>query len=151
MEYSIGKIGRVFLLKFSQDDEFIKGIEGLCVKENVPNAVFYIIGGINNADIVSGPANESFPLEPIMSTIDKKSEILGIGTVFSSDGVAKIHLHAAVSKGDKIKAGCIRGKAKTFLVSEVVMFELNDIDAKRVRDEASGFNLLKIFGARTTG
>ena len=145
MEYSVGKIGRTFLIKFSQDDEFTNEIEQLCVKEGVGNAIFFIIGGINNADIVSGPMNESLPPIPILSTINKKSEILGIGTVFPSDNQPKIHLHAAVSKGDAIKVGCIRGEAKTFLVSEVVMLELIGIDAKRVRDEESGFNLLKIF------
>ena len=145
MEYSVGKVGRVFLLKFSQDDEFIREIEGLCKKENVSCAVFYIIGGINSADIVSGPSNEDMPPIPILSSIDKKSEIVGIGTVFLVDRAPKIHLHAAVSKGDDIRVGCIRGNARTFLVSEVVMLELNDIDAKRVFDKESGFNLLKIF------
>jgi predicted DNA-binding protein with PD1-like motif len=145
MEYSVGNVGRVFLLRFSQDDEFIREIEGLCAKEGVQNAVFYIIGGINSAKIVSGPAGESSPIIPMISAIDKKSEILGIGTVFISDGVPKAHLHAAVSKGDDVKAGCIRGDAKTFLVSEVVMLELTGIDAKRIKDEKTGFNLLKIF------
>jgi predicted DNA-binding protein with PD1-like motif len=144
MEYSVGNIARVFLIRFSQDDEFVKEIETLCEKEKVSCAVFYIIGGINSAEIVSGPKGESMPPEPIVSSIDKKSEILGIGTVFISDGKPKIHLHAAVAKGDDIKVGCIRKNAKTFLISEVVLQELSGIDAKRVKDDASGFNLLTI-------
>ena len=144
MEYGIGSVGRVALIKFSQDEDIMVGIEGICEKEKIISAIFYIFGGINSADIVSGPASETFPLDPIISRITKKSEILGIGTVFISEGSPKIHLHAAVSKGDDIKMGCIRGIAKSFLVSEVVLLELVGIDAKRIRDEASGFNLLNI-------
>jgi len=144
LEYSVGKIGRAFLLKFAQDEDFLNEIEGLCKKESVQCAIFYIIGGINSADIVSGPALETLPPLPILRSIDKKSEVLGIGTIAPVDGEPKIHLHAAVSKGDAIKMGCIRSNTKTFLISEVVMLELDGIDAKRVHDPESGFNLLSI-------
>ncbi len=149
MEYSIGKINRAVLIKFTQDDDIINNIQGMCAKEGICSAIFYVIGGINNADIVSGPAKERFPLEPIFSTIDKKSEILGIGTVFMADGAPMVHLHAAVAKGDKIKVGCLRGMTKSFLITEIVLLELTGIDAKRVLDDQSGFKLLNIFGGES--
>jgi len=137
-------------MNFSQDDDFLNDIKSLCKKENVGNAVFHIIGGVNSAEIVSGPENETLPVRPINSRVSLKSEILGTGTIFLCEGEPTIHLHAAVAKGDDIKLGCIRGETKTFLISEVTMFEILGVEAKRVKDAESGFNLLQVLTKSTT-
>lgn len=47
-------------------------------------------------------------------------------------------MHATVSKGEDVLAGCIRGKTETYLVIEVFIIELIGFSAKRIYEEKLG-------------
>ena len=51
------------------------------------------------------------------------------------EGQTKIHLHVALARKDELLMGCLRGKSEVFLVSEIVLFELLEIEALREKDE----------------
>jgi predicted DNA-binding protein with PD1-like motif len=61
------------------------------------------------------------------------------------DDKSKIHLHAALAKGDKVLMGCLREKSKVFLLEEIIIFELLGIDTVREKNDKTGLLLLKIF------
>ena len=56
----------------------------------------------------------------------------------------KVHFHGAYGKGDSVKAGCLREGSEVFLVLEVVITEILDVDAVRALDPASAMVLLKL-------
>ena len=60
------------------------------------------------------------------------------------EGRPKIHMHAALARKDELLIGCLRGKSEVFLVSEIVLFELLEIEALREKDERTGLSLLKL-------
>jgi predicted DNA-binding protein with PD1-like motif len=60
------------------------------------------------------------------------------------EGQPKIHLHAALARGDKVLLGCLRENSKVFLVEEIIIFELLDVEAIRETDQRTGLLLLKI-------
>jgi predicted DNA-binding protein with PD1-like motif len=69
---------------------------------------------------------------------------MGVGTIFRQDNEPRIHFHGAFGKKDMVKVGCLRGASETFLVLEVIILEIEGIDAKREFDPATGLTLLKL-------
>jgi len=70
-------------------------------------------------------------------------EVLGVGTLYCDDAGPKLHIHTAIGKGDETIVGCPRGGAKTFLILEVTIIEIEGIEAARLPDDSTGFNLLR--------
>ena len=56
----------------------------------------------------------------------------------------RIHFHGAYGKRDSVKAGCMREGSEAFLVMEAVIWEIQEVDAVREVDPASGMSLLKL-------
>ena len=63
MEYRKGTIKRVFSVRFDEDDLFLEELIGLIKKENIRNGWFHIIGGLREADVVTGPREPTMPPE----------------------------------------------------------------------------------------
>jgi predicted DNA-binding protein with PD1-like motif len=51
-------------------------------------------------------------------------------------------MHLACGRSNDTVTGCVRTGVKVWHVMEVVLFELTGSSAKRVYDEATGFELL---------
>lgn len=144
MKYQIGRIGRVVVARFEDKEDILMNIIDIAKKENIKNAILYIVGGIKKAKIVVGPERDELPPKPVWKEINESHEILGIGTIFWQENEPKIHFHGAYGKRDLVYVGCLREKSETFLIIEAVIFELNDINAQRELDKESGLNLLKL-------
>ena len=69
-------------------------------------------------------------------------EILGAGSIFWDDNEPKIHLHAAMGHHGDTLTACVRKGTKVYLILEVVIFELEGINATRPWYEKGGFNRL---------
>ncbi len=145
MEYTSAEIGRIFIAKFSNDEDMLEGLKKLFIKEQIESAIFFIIGAIKQSNIVSGPKIDIIPPEPYWQSIEEAHEILGIGNMFKSDNEPKIHLHTIFAKKDTIKMGCIRDLAKVFLLVEAIIFELKDAKLFKGIDENTGLLMLKGF------
>ena len=91
-----------------------------------------------------GPERDTLPPIPVWKNIDESHELIATGTIFWEESEPRIHLHGAFGKKDNVIVGCLRQKSETFLVLEAVILEIENIDAKREFDEASGLTLLKI-------
>ncbi len=144
MQYQVGRAGRIIVSRFEDKEDIINNLIEIVKKENIKNAVFYIIGGLRKGRVVVGPESDKLPPEPIWSAIDESHELLGIGTIFYQDEEPKIHFHGAFGKRDKVKVGCLRGSSETFLVIESIMIEIDGINARRELDPLSGLTLLKL-------
>lgn len=55
MRYTKGSVGRVFLLKFSDDDVLLDELDKLARKERIRAATLMFIGALKKGDLVTGP------------------------------------------------------------------------------------------------
>ena len=144
MQYSVGRIGRVVVLKLEDDEDILTSLQTLAQKERIETALFFVIGNLKKGSLVSGAERAEIPVVPIWQHFRTNHEILGVGTIFQMEAQPKVHLHAALVHGDELMAGCLREKSEVFLVAELVVLEILDISARRAKDEKTGFNLLNV-------
>jgi uncharacterized protein len=144
MKYQTGEIGRVIVAKFEDGDDIINNIISIAKKEVIKAGIFYLIGGMKNAKIVVGPEKDELPPVPVWREMKESHEITGIGTIFWHEEEPKIHFHGAYGKHDKVKVGCLREMADTFIVLECIILEMKGINAIRKLDPASGMVLLNL-------
>lgn len=145
MEYQVGKIGRVIAARLFEGEDVYREIEGLAAKENVRNAAVLVVGGLRKAKVVVGPINPTGPIEPNFREFNDAREIAGVGTIFCEDQRPKLHLHGAIGRGDVTLAGCPRGGASVFCILEVVIIEIDGLNAARALDPEMGLKLLRFF------
>ena len=145
MKYDIGAVGRVVIARFEDGDNIYDELENLCKYENIKSAVFWIIGGVQNVEVVTGPEDHrKRPLNAIVAKLDGVQEILGTGTIFrNSKDIPKVHMHASLGHDSKTVTGCPRINLDCWLINEVVLMEITGIDAARLKD-SSGYELLSL-------
>ena len=144
MEYGIGKVGRVVVARFFEGEDIYAEIQNLAARENIRCATVLLVGGMRKGKVVVGPKNPTGPIEPEFREFDDAREIAGVGTIFCDDEGPKLHLHAAIGRGDVTFAGCPRGGATVFCVLEGVITEILDVDATRQLDPDIALKLLRI-------
>ena len=144
MEYTKGTIGRVFLLKFKDDDILIDELARFAKKERIKAATLVFIGALKKGDLVTGPKKPVIPPEPNWVAFKDAWEVMGIGTIFTNSSGPQIHVHTAMGKKLNTLTGCVRKKSKVFLVIEAVVYELKGVRATKEIDPKTGLNLLKI-------
>lgn len=144
MKYSKGSIGRVFVLKFENDDIVIDKLTGFLKKERVKTATMVFIGALREGDMATGPKKPVIPPHPNWVHFRDGWEVMGIGTVFSNKKGPQIHIHGAMGKKLRTLIGCVRKDSRVFLVLEAILFELKGIKASKDIDPRTGLNLLAI-------
>ena len=149
MDYQTGKIGRVIVARGFDGEDVYEEIESIAARESVNSAAVILIGGLRSARVVVGPKSPTGPIEPQYTEFDDAREIAGVGTIFRDcdDDSPRLHLHAAIGRGDEVIAGCPRGGAKIFCVLEVVILEIDGLDATRALDPETAFKLLSLTGS----
>lgn len=144
MKYRVGHIGRVVVARLEDREDILENIAAIARAEDIRSGVFNLIGGIKAGSVVVGPEEESLPPKPVWRDIQGSTEVIGVGTIFWHDNEPRIHFHGSFGKKDTVKVGCLRGTSETFLVLEVIIFEIEGIDARRERDPETGMVLLKL-------
>ena len=141
MQYQQGRTGRIFIAKMDHQDDLLTELKKLAEAEEIQTAVFYLIGALEKAQLVSGPKECVIPPEQLWRDFQDGREIVGIGTVFRNEQKeVLIHLHGAMGKGDLVQMGCLRSNTKVYLVAEVIMLEI--LDTTALKSPVVGFNLL---------
>ena len=145
MIYSEGKIGRVFIIRLEDGDKLPACIEKFAQQHNIAAGQAVLIGGIGSGDMVVGPRrNATMPPDPMVLPIDGVHEVVGIGVLAPDDkGKPSLHIHAALGRAGRTMTGCLRLGVKTWLVGEVVLYEILGADVARLPDAESGFELLQ--------
>ena len=144
MEYTKGIIGRVFLIKFSDKDIFLKEIERFSKKEKIKAATMIFLGALREGHLVAGPKKTVIPPEPNWVKFKDGWEVFGIGTIFTNKKGPQIHIHSSLGKKKDVFTGCVRKDSRVFLVIEAVVFELKGVKATKDIDPATGLNLLQL-------
>ncbi|KKL49458.1 hypothetical protein LCGC14_2315300, partial [marine sediment metagenome] len=105
-----------------------------------------IVGGIGGGQVVVGPRQSSSrPPEPMLLPVDGAHEVVAVGVLApGEDGRPVLHMHAAMGRSGSTLTGCVRPGVTTWLVGEVVLYEILGTSAQRVKDDASGFALLEL-------
>ncbi|MCD4824281.1 MAG: DUF296 domain-containing protein [Phycisphaerae bacterium] len=148
MEYQTGKIGRVVVGRCFEGEDIYAEIEGLADRENIRDAAVLLVGGIRSGRVVVGPKNPTGPIEPQFTEFDDARELLGVGTLFCDETGPKLHLHAGIGRGGETIVGCPRGGASVFCVLEVIILEIEGIDARRALDPNLALKLLTLGAKR---
>lgn len=143
MEYAVGRTGRVIAARLFEGEDLYECVEEIAQKENVKSAAVLITGGFRKASVVVGPKQEKPKIIGNFKEFAGPGEVLGVGTIYCDDEGPKMHLHSAIGKGGQVMVGCPRGGAKTFLILEVTIIEIEGIEASRKLDEQTGFHLLR--------
>lgn len=144
MRYSKGSVGRIFLLKFDDDDIVLKEIDKFARHEGLKCATLIFLGALKKGDIVTGPKKPVIPPQPNWTKFRDGWEVMGIGTIFTNKSGPQIHIHASMGKKSKVITGCVRKDSKVFLVIEAIVFEIKGVKATKEIDPETGLNLLKI-------
>ena len=144
MQYQTGKPGRITVARFYDGEDVLGGIAEICRKEDIRAACFNVVGGMKGGRFVTGPETEEMPPVPVWRELHESHEAVGFGTVFWDKEQPKVHFHGAYGKHDSVKAGCLREGSEVFLVLEVVLTEILDVNIIRELDPVSGMVLMKM-------
>jgi len=75
--------------------------------------------------------------------IDGAHEVVGVGVLApTEDGKPILHIHAALGRSGSTLTGCLRHGVKTWLVCEVILHEILNAPATRIKDTQTDFILL---------
>lgn len=170
MNWSEGTLGRLFVLRLEEGEEFNDTVEAFARERGLTRGLVFLLGGADaDSRLVVGPAippeepASSMPasgspsaglyppaplsasaIVPLLHTLAAPHEVLALGTLFpDADGRPSLHLHAAAGREGDATVGCTRAGTVTWLVAEVVILEILGTTAARRADPATGFELLQ--------
>jgi predicted DNA-binding protein with PD1-like motif len=146
MKTGEGKIGRVFVIRLEDGDLLPTCLEDFAQKRGIKNGFVLLVGGIGSGQIVVGPRfSDKMPPDPMLIPIDGAHEVVAAGILApGADNRVVLHIHGSLGRSGQTRTGCLRPGVSTWLVGEAIMYEITGVDAKRVRDKKSGFELLEI-------
>ncbi len=145
MKYSEATQGRIFVIRLEDGDIVHESIEAFAAEKSIRSAALIIIGGADKqSHLVVGPEDgRAEKVVPMTHMLANVHEVAGTGTIFpDKDGKPVLHMHMACGRNNDTVTGCVRTGVKVWHVMEVVLFELIGSGAKRVYDDATGFELL---------
>ena len=142
MDYRTGSIGRVLMIRFDHGDDLLEGLKEIVIKEKITSCWFQILGGIRHTKAVTGPVEPVMPPTPVWCEVDGARESLGTGSIHFDDEEPRIHLHSALGHHGETMTACIREHTKVYLILEVMLMELNGLNASRPWFAKGGFNQL---------
>ncbi|MBW2609514.1 MAG: DNA-binding protein [Deltaproteobacteria bacterium] len=143
-----GKTGRVFVIRLEDGDIVPDCIEQFAEQNGVSVGHAILVGGIGAGEIVVGPRHsDMMPPEPMFLPVDGAHEVAGVGVLApGEDGKPVLHIHAALGRSGNTMSGCLRPGVSTWLIGEVILYEIVGTNAKRIKDDSSGFALLDVQG-----
>ncbi|OGP72114.1 MAG: DNA-binding protein [Deltaproteobacteria bacterium RBG_13_58_19] len=147
MQYGVGTLGRIFVLRLEEGERLPDVIEAFAREQGLREAlVFYLGGAQDGSRLVVGPEeNRGDAIVPMVHILKGIQEVVGVGTLFPNDAGAPIlHLHAATGREGNATVGCTRAGVEVWLVGEVVILEILGSEGCRRKDPKSGLQLLQL-------
>lgn len=144
MKIAQGAVGRVFVLRLEDGDRIPDTIEAFAAEQSIEAALCSLLGGIGSGRVVVGPENpDASPIVPLVEAITGVREAAAVGTIFpNEEGKPRLHLHAALGRGDETVTGCARQGLDVWKVCEVVLIEITGANLVRATDPVAGFEVL---------
>ena len=144
MEYTQGKLGRVFVARLEDGEPIYDSILEIADKEEIESAAVMAVGGIRSGTVVTGPETPTGKVVPRTISFDDARELVGFGTIFPLDGKPSLHMHAGIGDENHVMVGCPRVAANVYLVLEVIIIEMLGIEARRAFDPGWAVHLLTL-------
>ncbi len=147
MQFTVAKMGRVFILRLHDGDHLPDALENFAQNQRIDSALCFFLGGAKEgSSIVVGPKDgNALPPEPMTELLKGVHESYGVGTIFRNErNIPKLHMHAAFGRKGETITGCVRMGVDVWQIGEVVVLELTSAQAKRAVDEKTGFEFLEI-------
>jgi predicted DNA-binding protein with PD1-like motif len=140
-----GQLGRVFVIRLEDGDVLPGCIEKFAEEKGISVGHAILVGGIGEGQIVVGPRySHKMPPEPMLLPIDGAHEVAGVGVLApGEDGKPVLHMHAALGRSGQTMTGCLRPGVTTWVVGEVILYEILGARVARIKDKESGFALLQ--------
>jgi len=145
MKACVGQLGRVFVIRLEDGDVLPECIERFAASNGVTVGHAILIGGIGEGEVVVGPRHShEMPPQPMLLPVNGAHEVAGVGVLApDEDGQPVLHMHAALGRSGQTMTGCLRPGVATWLVGEVILYEILGVKATRIKDTKSGFALLE--------
>jgi predicted DNA-binding protein with PD1-like motif len=144
MKATEGRIDRVFVIRLEEGDSVPESIERFAQEKGISHGHVIMIGGVGQGRVVVGPRHsEDRPPDPMMIPIDGAHEVVALGVLAPGpDERPTLHIHGALGRSGHTVTGCLRDGVTTWLVGEVILYEIRGAKASRIMDERSGVALL---------
>ena len=145
MKTSEGRIGRVFVIRLEDGDVVPTCIERFAEEQGVRVGHVVLIGGIGGGQVVVGPRrSDTMPPDPMLLPVDGAHEVAAVGVLApGEEGKPVLHIHGALGRSGTTLTGCLRTGVTTWLMGEVILYEILGTTAARLEDAASGFAILE--------
>jgi len=143
MQYSEGRLGRVFVLRLEDGEDLIRSLQKFVERMEVSTGMIHFLGALREGKLIAGPKEPTIPPgPPFVQDLKGAWETFGIATIYpGEDAKPAVHLHASAGHDDRALTGCLRKVATTYLVVEAIVFEFCGLEAKREIDEMTGLSL----------
>ncbi len=146
MQYSEGKLGRVFALRLEDGERLNDTIEAFAKDQAVACGMAIFLGGSGDGSlVVVGPeAGRGEAIVPMVHVLQGAQEVLAVGTIFPDEaGNPSLHMHGAAGREGRATVGCTRAGVDVWLVGEVILLEILGTAGQRRKDAPTGFKLLR--------
>lgn len=144
MKSAQGSMGRVFVLRLEDGDSLPGCIEEFARQNGIAGGLVALVGGIGSGTLVTGPQDGAAAhITPMLRLFSQVHEAAALGTLFpDSSGHPRLHMHAALGRGDSALVGCIRQGIDVWKIAEVVILEITGSGMTRKLDPAFNLELL---------
>jgi predicted DNA-binding protein with PD1-like motif len=146
MKYSEASLGKVYVLRLEDGDILHEEIEGFALNHQINAAAVIAVGGVDqDSELVVGPEQgRATPVVPMSHILNNVHEAAGTGTIFpDATGKPVLHMHVACGRNDSSITGCVRKGVKIWHILEVIIIEIKESTARRLKDSVTGFELLE--------
>lgn len=144
MQYSEGRLGRVYVIRMDEGEDLIASLQRFVEEKGIESGIIHFLGALRTGRAVTGPESPIIPPIPHFESFEGAWELFGVATVYPSGEGPKLHLHASLGKGDRTLTGCLREKARIYLIVEAVLLEVTGISGRREWDKQTELNLLTL-------
>jgi uncharacterized protein len=134
MQYSEGQLGRVFVVRIDDGEDFIVAIQKFIQDTKIQAGSILFLGALRNARMVTGPEEMVIPPDPHFVMFEGGWETFGIGTIYPGDKGPMVHYHTSVGRAGHALTGCLRDVATTYIMIEAVVLEINGLNIRRTFD-----------------
>jgi len=134
MQYSEGQLGRVFVVRIDDGEDFLAAIQKFIQDTKIQAGSILFLGALRNARMVTGPEEMVIPPDPHFVMFEGGWETFGIGTIYPGDKGPMVHYHMSVGRAGHALTGCLRDVATTYLMIEAVVLEINGLNIRRTFD-----------------
>jgi predicted DNA-binding protein with PD1-like motif len=141
MQYTEGQLGRVFVVRIDDGEDMIVSLRQFIHEKAIHAGSVIFLGALMEGKMVTGPEEPVIPPVPHYVFFEGGWEVFGVGTIYPGEEGPHIHYHASVGRAGHALTGCLREKATTYLIVEVVIYEITGLSARREFDEKMQIHL----------